>query len=142
MAPEDMHGELKAQLMQVLLLAAAHPERPWEMLAGQLLAQLAAQPRSGGIDYLYVFLRYLLHTQERTAQETLRTIWRQHAPQIGEQLMTYAQELLQEGEMKAKVQIIEHMLQKEMTWTAIEEMTGISEAQFQEFKQRLAALEA
>ena len=30
--------------MQIVLLAAAHPERPWEALVSQLLAQLATMP--------------------------------------------------------------------------------------------------
>ncbi|MBM3227022.1 MAG: hypothetical protein FJZ47_24920 [Candidatus Tectomicrobia bacterium] len=128
--------------MQVLLLAAAHPERHWEVLAGRLLAQLDTRPHSGGIDYLYVFL----HTQEPETLKTVRDLWQQHAPEVGKHLMTYAQELLQEGEakgeMKAKVHIIENMLHTGMAWTAIEEITGMNEAQFQELKQRLATLDA
>jgi hypothetical protein len=44
--------------MQIVLLAAAHPERPWEALVSQLLAQLATMPPRGGEPtYVAVFLR-------------------------------------------------------------------------------------
>jgi predicted transposase/invertase (TIGR01784 family) len=140
--PEDIPGELKARLMQLLLLAAAHPERRWEVLAGQLLAQLATVPLSGGIDYLRVFLRYMLHTQEPAMLETVREVWRQYAPQVGDQFMTYAQVLLQEGELKEKVRIITNMLQAGMEWAVIEQITGVNEAQFQGLQQQVEAMNA
>ena len=34
--------------MQIVLLAAAHPERPWEALVSQLLAQLATHAAPWG----------------------------------------------------------------------------------------------
>jgi len=150
LAPEDLPGDLPVRLMQIVLLAAAHPERPWEALVGQLLAQLAALPSSREMNYVRIFLRYLLHTQDRAAQETLHAALRQHAPAVGDQLMTYAQELLQEGERKgreegeirAEVRIIENLLREGMTWAAIERITGVNEAQFQTLKQRLEALDA
>lgn len=148
LAPEDLPGDLPVRLMQLVLLAAAHPERPWEALAGQLLAQVAARLPSGEPQYVRVFLRYILHTQERAAQETLYTALRQHAPAVGDQLMTYAQELRQagrtegreEGELRAEVRIIENLLREGMEWAAIARVTGITEPQFQTLKQRLEAL--
>lgn len=150
LAPEDLPGDLPVRLMQIVLWAAAHPEQPWEALVGQLLAQLAVLPPSGGMNYLQLFLRYLLYTQERTAQATLHEVLRQHAPVVGDQLMTYAQELRQEGERKgreegeirAEVRIIENLLREGMAWTAIARITGIDEAQFQALKQRLDTLPA
>lgn len=72
--------------------------------------------------------------------------------------MTYAQELRQEGERKgrqegrtkgrtegelrAEVRIIENLLREGMTWAAIVQITGITEAEFQELKQRLEAMHA
>ncbi len=51
--------------------------------------------------------------------------------------MTYAQELLREGEIRAEVKIIENRLQEGMAWSAIERITGVNETPFQALKQRL-----
>jgi predicted transposase YdaD len=150
MAPDDVQGELKARLMQVLLLAAYHPERPWRTLAVHLLDMLSSLPPSGGINYVRVFLLYILQTQEREAIETLQDALRQHVPAVGEDLMTYAQELVKEGrtegraegEIKAEVRIIENLLHEGMEWAAIARVTGINEAQFQALKQQVEAMNA
>jgi predicted transposase YdaD len=162
LAPEDLPGDLPVRLMQMVLLAVSHPERPWEALVGQLIAELATWPSRGGLDYIRIFLRYLLHTQERAALETLHTVLRHQAPVVGEQLMTYAQELRQEGErqgreegreegreagrtegeLRAEVRIIENLLREGMEWAAIARITGIDETEFRALKQRLDALNA
>jgi hypothetical protein len=54
--------------------------------------------------------------------------------------MTYAQELLKEGENKAEVRIIENLLREGLDWAAIERVTGVNEAQFQALKQQVEDL--
>lgn len=49
--------------------------------------------------------------------------------------MTYAQELLKAGGIRAEVRIIENLLQEGMAWSAIERITGGNETQFQALKQ-------
>ena len=49
--------------------------------------------------------------------------------------MTYAQELLAQGEMRAQVKIIENLLREGMAWPVIERVTGVNETQFQALKQ-------
>ena len=135
--PEDVQGELKVRLMQLLLLAAYHPERPWATQVIELLGTLSSLPASGGINYIRVFLLYLLQTQERESFESFSAALQRRAPQLGDELMTYAQELLKEGEIRAEVRIIENLLQEGMAWSAIERITGVNETQFQALKQRL-----
>ena len=77
--PDDVQGELKARLMQLLLLAAYHPERPWGDLVVNLLDMLSSLPPSGGINYVRVFLIYILQTQDREAIESFQDALRQHA---------------------------------------------------------------
>ena len=61
--------------------------------------------------------------------------------------MTYAQQLLAEGEAKGRaegrmekqIEIVEGLLRVGVTWDVIEEATGLTEAGFQELKaQQLA----
>ena len=143
--PEEVQGELKAQMMQLLLLAAYHPERPWRELVVELIRTLSSLPTSGGINYIRVFLRYILQTQDREAIESFQEALRSHAPEVGDDLMSYAQELLaegrqegrQEGEIKAEVRIIENLLREGLEWAAIERITSVNEAQFEALKQQL-----
>ena len=59
--------------------------------------------------------------------------------------MTYAQELLAEGEergkvkgrMEERVKMIEGLLQEGVEWSVIERVSGVNEAQFQALKQEL-----
>jgi len=72
-------------------------------------------------------------------------VLQRHAPAVGDDLMTYAQELLKEGraegraegEIKAEVRIIENLLREGMEWSAIERVTGVHEPQFQALKQQI-----
>jgi hypothetical protein len=62
MQPEEVEGDLHVRLMQLLLLAAYHPERPWRELVVELMQTLSSLPPSGGVNYIRVFLRYILQT--------------------------------------------------------------------------------
>jgi predicted transposase YdaD len=149
--PDEVQGDLKAQLMQVLLMAAYHPTVAWmEQVAG-LLGALSSLPPSGGINYVRIFVLYLLETQEPEAAQVFREVLRQHAPEGGEDLMTtYAQELLAEGEEKGKakgrieerVKMIEGLLRERMEWPVIERVTGVNATQFQALKQQVEDMNA
>ncbi len=56
--------------------------------------------------------------------------------------MTYAQELLAQGEIRAQVRIIENLLREGMEWLVIERVTGVNEAQFQALKQQVEGMNA
>ena len=144
MQPDEVQGELKSRLMQLLLLAAYHPELAWMEPVARLLGSLSALPPSGGINYVRLFVLYILATQEPEAAQSFRAVLGHHAPAVGDDLMTYAQELLKEGReegaIRAEVRIIENLLREGMDWPAIERVTGINETQFQALKQRLEAM--
>lgn len=150
MQPAEVQGTLKMQLMQVLLLAAAHPAADWMGEVARLLGTLAALPPSGGLNYVRIFVVYLLATQDPAAVQAFQDVLRHQAPTVGEDLMTYAQELRQEGrregrtegESRAEVRIIENLLREGLKWPAIARITGITEAQFQGLKQQVDAMNA
>ena len=137
MQPDEAQGELKVRLMQVLLLAAYHPERSWRELVAELLGTLSSLPPSGGVNYLRVFLIYMLQTQDREAIVSLQEALRRHSAQVGDDLMTYAQELEERGKVRNQVEVIEGLLQETIGWDVIERVTGVNEAQFEALKQQL-----
>jgi hypothetical protein len=136
--PGEVQGELKARLMQLVLLAAYHPERAWRELVVELIGTLSSLPPSGGMNYVRVFLLYILQTQEREAIELFQDALRRHAPEVGGHLMTYAQELEEQGKIKERLAIIETLLRLGEEWARIEEITGVNEIQFEALKQQVA----
>jgi predicted transposase YdaD len=138
--PDEVQGELKTQLMQLVMLAAYHPALAWMEQVARLLGSLSSLAPSGGINYVRIFVLYILATQEPETAQSFRDVLRQHAPEVGEDLMTYAQELLKEGEIRAEVRIIENLLREGMEWPAIERITGVNEMQFRILKQQVEAM--
>jgi hypothetical protein len=110
----------------------------------RLLDALSSLPPSGGLNYMRIFVLYILATQEPEAAESFREVLRRHAPHVGDDLMTYAQELVAEGEergeIRTQVRIIEGFLRVGATWAMIEGATGVNEAQFQVLKQQVEAM--
>lgn len=145
MGPEEVQGELKTQLMQLLLLAAYHPGVTWMGQVAEWLVSLSSHEPSGGVNYMRVFVRYILSTQEPEVAAAFREVLRQQAPELGEELMTtYAQELLAEGraegELRTQVQVIEGLLREGVAWSVIERATGVNETQFQTLKQQVEGM--
>ncbi len=153
-SPEQIQGAQKARIAQLLLMAAF---QKFVQKALTQVAQLMAQvEQTGGIDYAKVFVFYLAATQERrTVQEFVEMINR-HAERLGGDMLTYADELLQEGEIKGKqegllegqikgeikgkIETIEELLNVGVDWTLITTATGMDPARFEALKQQLAQL--
>jgi hypothetical protein len=177
--PEEVQGELKARIMQLVMLAAYHPALAWMEQVARLLDALSSLAPSGGINdirisprtksfiylsarkilymaevanrnvelilFRYLFVLDVLSTQEPEAAQSFRDVCRRYAPAVGDDLMTYAQELLAEGEargkvkgrMEERVKMIEGLLQEGVEWSVIERVSGVNEVQFQALKQEL-----
>ena len=106
----------------------------------ELLGTLSSLPPVGGINYIRVFLRYILQTQDQKVVESFQEALRRHAPRAGDELMTYAQELEERGKIRAQVAIIENLLREGTEWPMIEKVTEVNEAQFQALKQQVEAM--
>jgi predicted transposase/invertase (TIGR01784 family) len=139
--PDEVQGELKVQLMQLVMMAAYHPNLTWMERVARLLGSLSSLGPSGGMNYVRIFVLYILATQEPETAQSFREVLRQYAPEVGDDVMTYAQELLAQGEekgtLKTQVAMIEGFLQEGVEWSVIERATGVNEAQFQVLKQQL-----
>ena len=143
LAPEAVTGSVRARIAQLLLMAASG-HRPDTSL--RLITDLASLPEAGGEGNLGLFLWYLTATQDRERLDTFKQTMHNHGIDIGGQLMTYAEELLAEGEargrakgeQRAKVKIVEGLLRADVAWNIIEAATGLTEEAFQELKGQLA----
>ncbi len=159
-SPDQIQGAQKARIAQLLLMAAFQKFVQKALAqAAQLIAQVE---RTGGIDYVKVFVIYLAATQERqTVQEFAETVNR-YTENRGGDILTYAEELIQEGkqegllegeikgeikgeirgEIKGKIEMIEDLLNVGVDWGVIAAATGIDSVQFQALKERLVQLTA
>ena len=116
-------------------------------LAAALASSLEGRVARADLD---LFLSYLTRTQGREGIDTFKETMQDHGIDVGGQLMTYAQELLAEGEAKGRaeghaegrmenqVEVVEGLLRVGVTWEVIEAATGLTEADFQALKTRLA----
>uniref|UniRef100_A0A7C1JX66 Rpn family recombination-promoting nuclease/putative transposase n=1 Tax=Caldilinea aerophila TaxID=133453 RepID=A0A7C1JX66_9CHLR len=160
LAPEEVKGGLKAKVAQLLMMAA-YQKRMQEALrlAAPLMAQLT---RGGGLNYVAVFVVYLAATQERRVVNEFAAQVRQYAPETGGDMLTYAEELrqegmqeglqkglqeglqkgLQKGEIKGKVETIESLLAVGTQWSLITRATGITPEEFERLKAEVRGLKA
>ena len=69
--PDEVQGELKAQLMQLVMLAAYHPALAWMERVARLLGSLSSLPPSGGINYVRIFVGCVANF----AQEVVKGQW-------------------------------------------------------------------
>ena len=160
--PAAVQGGVKGRLLQLLLLAAFR--QPLREALDQAAQLLAALPPSGGVDYLRVFVRYVVATQDTEAVKAFGAAMQRHAAGSGGEIMTYAQELLQEGERKGRqegkqegerkgkqegerkgkiagqIETLENFLKAGVGWAVIESATGIDEKQLAALKQQLAEM--
>jgi len=143
MSVDQTHGGLKAQVAQLLMMAAYQKSvRDALTHAARLLAQVA---QTGGLNYMEVFVVYLAATQERPVVREFVEMVQQHTLDIGGEMLTYAEELMQEGMMKGKiegkiegqVETIESLLSVGAEWALITAATGITPSQFETLKKQL-----
>ena len=136
---EQTQGGLKARVAQLLLMAAVQRSaRVALSYAAQLVAQVA---QGGGVNYLEVFVVYLAATQERQVVEAFVAQVGQYTVDMGGDMVTYAEELKQEGWQKGRqegeIETIERLLAVGVEWTLITRATGITPSQFQALKAQL-----
>lgn len=143
--PGDVRGSVRGRVAQLLMMAAygRHAAVAMEM-AGRLLGRLR---RKGQVDYPFMFLKYVMATQDAAAMETFRDTLRRHGRDYGEDMISYAQQLLEEGrtkglregEQRGTVKAVEGFLQRGVTWDVIEGATGLNETAYEALKKQLEA---
>ena len=149
--PRAVRGALRGRITQLMMMAAYRHRREALRNAARLLATL---PPEAGETTVRMFVLYLLATQDRSTARSFGEELREAVSGPGGELMTYAEELIQEGErkgrqegrqegeqrgvLKGKVGTIENLLQAGVQWSVIESATGIDQDALRDLKQRLA----
>jgi len=90
-----------------------------------------------------MFVLYLLAKQDRGTARSFGEELREAMSGPGVELMTYSEELIQEGRDKGRqegrLETIEELLRAGVPWSVIELATGIDQDGLRALKQRLAA---
>ena len=139
--PEAVTGNVKGRIAQLLMMVAfgRHVEAALDWAARWTLLLHQSE---GGVDEFRRFIAYLANVQDDgSVIETFGEALERHGLDLKGEIMTYAEQLLAEGEAKGeqrtKVQIVEGLLRAGVTWEVIEAATGLTEADFQELKAQL-----
>ena len=149
--PEAVTGGVKGRITQLLMMVAfdRHVEAALDLTARWALSLHAG----GGVGELRRFILYLMATKGREAIEAFEGALRRQGLEQGDEIVTYAQELLAEGEAKdraegriegrvegraeGQVEVVEGLLRVGVTWDVIEAATGLNEAGFRALKEQL-----
>lgn len=138
MEPEQATGDTGGRIAQLLMFAVFTTSMRSVHRALELAASLVA---AEGTRHWPQFLKYLLATQEREGVEAFAQALQRHGNRKGGEIMSYAQQLLDEGlaegKRQGKVEVIEGLLRMGMTWDVIQQATGLNESQFQALKQQV-----
>ena len=152
--PDGVGGGLRGRIAQLLMMAAfdRHLDAALHLTA-QLLPLL--RRGGGGVDGRRQLYRYLLSTQDRDVVGRFREALRRRESEEGNEMMTYAQELLAEGEARGRaegeargraegetrkqIEMVEGFLRVGVTWEVIEAATGLDAAGFEALKARSSA---
>lgn len=151
--PGDVEGGTMGRIVQLLMMAAfgRHAGTALE-IAAKLAASLVSV---GTVDYIRTIAVYLFSMPDKAAADAFDEALRRHQGGQGGGIMSYAQELLEEGRAKGKaegkeegreeglqrgkVEAVEGFLRIGVSWDVITPATGIDEPQFRALKERLVA---
>ncbi len=160
---EAIEGEVKVRIMQLLMLAAYHRAEGWMEQVTAFWESLSEATPRGGLNYIQVFVLYILSTQEPDVVSRFGEMLERYG--VGDDVMTYAQQLLEEGraegreegreagreegraegreegKLRAQVDMIEDFLREGVSWSMIKRATGFDEVQFETLKQQVKALD-
>jgi predicted transposase/invertase (TIGR01784 family) len=141
--PGAAAGGVKGRITQLLMMVAfdRHVEAALDLTARWALSLHAG----GGVGELRRFILYLMATKGREAIEAFEGALRRHGLGQGDEIVTYAQELLAEGRaegrvegrVEGQVEVVEGLLRVGVTWDVIEAATGLNEARFRALKDQL-----
>ena len=136
LGPGEVVGGLKGRIVQLLMAAFRRHASEALELAAQLVSSLSVV---GGVNELRQFVVYVIVTQEPEVVEAFGKALRRYGDERGDEVVTYAEQLLAEGERRGKVEVVEGLLRVGVSWEVIEAATGLNEARFQALKNQLAS---
>ena len=147
LSPEEIRGDIFSRLTLGLMKAVMTGNTiPWVKAAGPLLRELSE--RKNTTEMLEVLLRYLLAGETQVSYQKVVSILRDSsAPEIGDQAMSIAEQLIEKGEkqgfekgqkngeMKGQILLLEELLGVKRSRSA-----GLDKLSFEELQQKVAEL--
>ena len=105
--------------------------------------------RAKGFEEVTKHVEYVLATQPEAQRKRFSEALRRNVPGRGGEVMNYVEEMIErgrregrrEGELKGQVRAIEGFVSRDIPWSTIEAATGIDEATYRRFRQRIDAQE-
>ena len=143
--PAAVGGEVKGRITQLLLMAPVSQD-PEAVLDWAAHWTLALSEVGGGIDERRRFIEYLAAIQDGALINQFEEASGRHGLNLEEDIMSYAEQLLAEGRaegeargrIQERIQIVQGFVETGTSWDVIEAATGLTEADFQELKARVA----
>ena len=151
--PDAVGGGIKGRIAQLLMMVA-FGRRVETALDWAARWTLSLRQAEGGADEFRRFVVYLAAVQDDEVIETFKEALERHGLDLGGEIMTYAEELLAEGEARGEargeakgraegearkqVEMVEGFLKVGVTWEVIEAATGLTEVSFQALKTQLS----
>ena len=153
--PPAVRGRLRGRIAQLMMMAPFRHRREALQRAAHLLADVAT---SGDRDAVRALATYLWATQNRATARRFGKEFRDAIPGPGGDLMTYAEELIQEGEQRGRqaglregeqrgrleerVRTIEGLMRAGVEWPVIESATGVDREALSALKRQIAGPDA
>lgn len=139
--PERVEGGTRGRIAQLLMMAACGRHADAALEAAARLA--ASAIFSGAVNHFRLFVLYVMATQDEAAVKAFDEAMRRHGRQQGGDVMSYAQQLLEEGReegvQRGKLEAVEGLLTAGVAWSVIQAATGLDEAGYRALKLRFAA---
>ena len=144
--PQAVRGRLHGRIAQLMMMARYRHRRPALRRAVQLLAEFLPHADRDAVRTLVV---YVWATQDRDTARRFGAQLRATVSGTGGDLVTYAEELMQEvarkvraeglqqGRREGQVGTIENLLRAGVPWPVIEAATGIDEDALRALRQQL-----
>ena len=139
--PEGVVGGTRGRIAQLLMMAACGRHADAALDAAARLA--ASAVFSGAVNHFRLFVLYVMATQDEAAVKVFDEALRRHGREQGDDVMSYAQQLLEEGReegiQRGKLEAVEGLLRAGVAWNVITAATGLDEAGYRVLKMRFAA---
>ncbi len=154
---ESVTGAVAARLLQIAMMAAFR-EAPGKLLerATRLIGELY---RAAGFEEVTQHVEYVLATQPEAQRKLFAEALQRNVPGRGGEVMNYVEEMIErgrregrqegrregrqegrrEGRREGQVRAIEGFVARDISWSTIEEATGIDEATYRRLRQRIDA---
>ncbi|MCP4344610.1 MAG: Rpn family recombination-promoting nuclease/putative transposase [Desulfobacterales bacterium] len=141
-ADDEIRGTLKAKIAQLLIKAKYHGKLI--RMFRRLVRLLSKLPETGGINFMRVFLIYIIETQEQETVSEFAKLMKKQSKKMEGEMTTAAEAYMREGKiegrmegkMETTIEMIENLLKEGVDWKTIQRATGIDQKDFKKLREK------